>query len=565
MTTRAVFREQLVALFSIEELETLCHDLEVDPETIPGREKGKAYFADQLIRYFETRERIPELQSALQRARPKANWKVDLSISDSSSPELPTRMKGLPMWVWLGGAGVIAVLLIGLVIANLPKPSAPLPPTPTLAPTSAPTAAPTAVPSSVPTSVPKAMPRNGYNIFVADIGQMDAGKALTLTEGETLSADFVGTLQRELDDPTVLPSEARADFPPVVWGSAEARSNGWIVPPIANDADAERVAKQLNAQLVIYGNFEMSGTSKLTFGMYVPTAINVADELMGRYPLGAPLDVALPITPEAAKGVQLDLNGRSRLLSRWALGLAYDIYGRKEQALQMFLSAAEKAKQINVGLDVTNFLVGREYLFLRKTEDAEAAHKAALEFNQDYVRAHIGLGDVYFQYAAQMTPTLALETAAYDRALVEYTEAEKKAGLQPDTRSLLPLSRLGLGLTKVLQAAALDSVRRTPEAIPLFTEGIRLIEPALTEMGQRPEGQRRTLALGYFWLAQAYRGLARSNSTGDRATQLDQFKRAETAFDQCVQLDFAVDAFQHTEITAACQRNKTRMLNADVP
>ena len=552
MATRHVFREQLAALFSNEEIETICRDLDVDPENIPGREKGKLYFADQILRYFETRERIPELQAALKQARPKADWQVDLTSADTAGADLPARLHGLPKFTLLGG-GAIALLIIGLAVAALARLSPGI------------VVAPTVLPTLEPTQVPKSMPRNGYNIFVADIGQVDAGGVLKLAAGQELSADFVKTLGAELNDSAVLPPEARADFPPKVWGSVEAKSNGWEVGPIVNDAAAEQIAKQLGAQLVIYGNIEVSGTSQLALGMYVPTAVNVADELTGRFPLGPPLDVALPLTPEVAKGVQLHLNDRQRLLSRWAIGLAYDLYGRKEKALEMFLNAAKKAKELDIGLDVTNFLVGREYLFLRKTHEAEEAHKAALDFNKDYLRAHIGLGDVYFQYAAQMSPTLALETGAYDRATNKYAQAETMAGMQLETRQLLPLARLGLGLTKVLEAAGLESLKRKSEALPLFTDGIRLIEPALTELGLRPEGQRRTLAIGYFWLAQAYRGLARLGGDGDRTVQQAQFKQAEVAFDNCMQLDLAVDTFQHEEITEACKRNKARMINADMP
>ncbi len=540
MANRHLFREQLAALFTIEELETICNDLDVDPQAIPGRDKGKLYFVDQLISYLKARERLPELQAALKTARPNADWQIDLSAVDVGE-SMPAGRISLPR-AWMLGGGLAVLLVAGLVAFFLPRaPDKPQPP------------------------VPTGMPRNGFNIYVADIGKLDATNVFTMAEGQALSADSAETLRAELNDPTVLPTEARSDFRPEVWGSVEARKNGWEVGVIANDADAERVARQIGAQLVIYGNFEITGTPKLTLGMYVPTAVNVADELTGRFSLGSPLDMAFPMTQEAAKGIQLHLNDRQRLMSRWAIGLAYDLYGRKEKALEMFLSAVEKAKHLNTGLDVSYFLVGREYLFLRKTQEAENAHKNALESNQNYVRAHIGLGDVYFQYATLMTPTLAIETDAFARAASEYAQAEATAGLQPEAHQLLPLARLGLGLTKVLQAAALDSIERKTEALPLFTDGIRLVEPALTEISRRPEGQRRTLALGYFWLAQAYRGLARMGGEGDKTVQQQQFKNAEANFDTCIKLDLPSDTFQHDEITKACELNKTRMINADMP
>lgn len=69
---RRQLRNQLVALFSLDELTTLCADLGVDAETIKGTDKETK--AREMIAYFERRGRLADLLAAGQRERPAADW-----------------------------------------------------------------------------------------------------------------------------------------------------------------------------------------------------------------------------------------------------------------------------------------------------------------------------------------------------------------------------------------------------------------------------------------------------------------------------------------------------------
>lgn len=67
-------RRLMVALFTIEELKTLCTDLDVKPENIPNHDKGLESFAREAIGFFERRGRKADLIAALRNERPRANW-----------------------------------------------------------------------------------------------------------------------------------------------------------------------------------------------------------------------------------------------------------------------------------------------------------------------------------------------------------------------------------------------------------------------------------------------------------------------------------------------------------
>ena len=70
-------RQTLDTRFSDSELRTLCFDLNVDYDTLPGT--GKADKAREIVDYFNRRNRIPELVAAVKEQR------SDISLDDTPS------------------------------------------------------------------------------------------------------------------------------------------------------------------------------------------------------------------------------------------------------------------------------------------------------------------------------------------------------------------------------------------------------------------------------------------------------------------------------------------------
>ena len=83
-------REILAQRFSLEDLRTLCFDLGVDAETLPG--EGKEAKARELVAYLDNRKRIPDLVRLGRARRSEIEWEFT-SVSPSPARPEPPRKK----------------------------------------------------------------------------------------------------------------------------------------------------------------------------------------------------------------------------------------------------------------------------------------------------------------------------------------------------------------------------------------------------------------------------------------------------------------------------------------
>jgi len=82
--TLAQLRQRIDEHFSEEELRTLCFDLGVDYDNLPGR--AKVDKARELVAHFDRCERIPELTAALARQRPTLDWLATTETAEAEPP-----------------------------------------------------------------------------------------------------------------------------------------------------------------------------------------------------------------------------------------------------------------------------------------------------------------------------------------------------------------------------------------------------------------------------------------------------------------------------------------------
>lgn len=68
----AALRQKLATHFSVEEMGTLCYDLGVTAEEIPGTTRSAK--AREMLDYFARRKRMPELLAELRKRRPGVDW-----------------------------------------------------------------------------------------------------------------------------------------------------------------------------------------------------------------------------------------------------------------------------------------------------------------------------------------------------------------------------------------------------------------------------------------------------------------------------------------------------------
>ncbi len=545
MTERQRFRDQIVASFGTDELETLCRDLGIDPDIIPGQDQGKEYWVDQIIAYFERRGQVPALMSALRQRRSEQTWAYTPAAGISAVA--PRKM---PIGLLAGAGGLAAVVLIGALVLSR----------------GAGTAIPTATPvvaTPEATVAPQKMPAFKTGIYIADFGLVEGGKVVSLAEGLPLAGYLIDGLNVELKDPNTLPAAVRSDFQPEIWGSKEAMANGWQIGPIGTMTEAQQVGEQLGAQVVIYGNVVTdSGASRLQLDFYVPQALKTADELAGGYAIGKPIPMQWPLTEEVPLGIRSNLNSRQRLMLRLTIGIAYDQAGQPEKALDIFNRATSDLNPpCGSGREVLQFFIGREQLLTGNSEEAMKAHIEAISCNSDFARALIGLGDANLQATRALSPEVRMESDSFQAAVYNYALAEQKA-LAEGHLQLATLAQLGLGLTKQLAGSTYYQLDDNDKARPFLSDAIKLMAPALDELSKRPDGQKRTLAIGYSLLGTAYWYSALTTPESDASTAGKFLDQAKGSYGRCIALapegTETVEA-KLAEIVNTCRNNLERI------
>lgn len=80
----APLRQNITVRFSDQEIRTLCFDLDVDYEDLPG--EGKESKVRELIAYMRRRDRIPELVNYCCEQRPSVDWEAMVKLSARAGP-----------------------------------------------------------------------------------------------------------------------------------------------------------------------------------------------------------------------------------------------------------------------------------------------------------------------------------------------------------------------------------------------------------------------------------------------------------------------------------------------
>jgi tetratricopeptide (TPR) repeat protein len=400
-------------------------------------------------------------------------------------------------------------------------------------------------------TVPAQMPKDTFNVAVADFGQMDKdGQVHSSRDGSNLSQWMFGKMQSET---TGLPQGVKVQ----VWhdslGLLRKRST---IGVISTEAQAAARARQINAHMVVYGALQVN-QDPATFvpKFYVADVLSETSELVGGQQLGAPITLRTPLDFNDVKtGVYLDQNlkPRAQALVWFTHGLAFDLIGEHAQALQVFREAEQQLKTwpANQGQEILYVFMGREAMFLAHREReaqevfgsvgeavafAEGAFNQALTINPTYDRAHLWLGNVYFQ-KAQATlgarqlgqAELAQVRSDLDQATAQYREALRDA---ESLNSIVGVrTQIMLGMVDYLRGAAFLLTDDSASADPLYQSAIDQIEKALPSVGQ---DQHRILAQTYQALGAAYfsQGYANLDNAARRNPLWD---KSSAYFDQCL-------------------------------
>jgi len=294
--------------------------------------------------------------------------------------------------------------------------------------------------------VPDKMPESTFNVAVAEFGQLDKnGQMHASKDGASLSEWMFGKLQAEAAS---LPKDIKVE----IWHD----SLGWLrkrtfIGVVATEAQAATLAKRINAHMVIYGTLDVNqDPATFTPKFYAATVRSETAEIIGGQQLGAPVAFRSPVDfNDTRTGAYFDKNLKPRAdaLVWFTWGLALDLTGQNDKALQVFRDAEPQFKtwSKDQGNEILYVFMGREAFFLARNETeakkafnsssealdfAEDAFNKALNSNPAYDRAHLWLGNIYSERAQRRLAAGQLDQdnltqarADLDRATSQYQVA----------------------------------------------------------------------------------------------------------------------------------------------
>lgn len=410
---------------------------------------------------------------------------------------------------------------------------------------------------------PTQMPLHTFNVAVAEFGQTDtAGNVRASADGANLSRWMFEELRTEI-------AQLPGDHEIMLWhdslGLLQKRTRIGRIAGKTADARAlaaARLAKEINAHIVVYGSLN-AGQNPAAFvpEFYSSEVKREADEVIGRQELGAPISVLTPIDFNDQVTVahfDAKLKPKAQAIVWLAQGLAYDLAGQHDRALAVLQEADRRLTDWgqDQGREILHYFIGREIIFLT-FEDAQAikvygsveaaldaaehAFTAARQINPQYARAHLGLGNVYYQRAQRglLGPAEVRDPVAaadwLDQAVTEYDTARQAAQTSADPQVELR-ARLSLGNAYRLQGfAELD--RPTPDYDAARTHFDAAIVEILAWLAAPPTDQPRTLAQSYQMLAATYQQKAHTfYAQGDRRDSQPWYEKARDAYASCSKL-----------------------------
>ncbi|MBL8055587.1 MAG: tetratricopeptide repeat protein, partial [Anaerolineales bacterium] len=418
--------------------------------------------------------------------------------------------------------------------------------------------------------VPRAPGRmtGAFNIAVAQFAPAEgdaaaAGQRLSQWAAEQVAADLAG----------------RSEFQ--VWYDTDQlkAEQNVVIGVVASADEAAQAAARLDADVLIYGVItpQAEGFAALDLRFFVaPQQQRDLGGVGGQYVLNAPLVFNLTDPGlDAAQAVGRQASGVVRL----NLGLAYEVFGRSDEALSEFLTAADYLPDSAS----VQFLIGQEQLFQAQRAagaapadlaaaqalagQARLALEAASRMDPALMRARIALGSqgaFTVQLALLQNPipddcqgsqaeTYRPPLLDIERAIADYQAA---AGAADDAgQPLAAIAQTGLAGAYRLQAAVQCGLGDPAAARAALEQGLAAAQASLPTLEQ---------ARDHRLLAQAYHTLGTLREYQAYLNQDDAalYRQALAAYEQCIQQGALAptDEFLQREVVGQlCQPDRDRL------
>jgi tetratricopeptide (TPR) repeat protein len=167
----------------------------------------------------------------------------------------------------------------------------------------------------------------------------------------------------------------------------------------ARAQNAEKLAKQIHAHMIIYGLVTETTTGMLVLPeFYLDTqGFHEGSEVIGQYELGSSFPLPGANNPAWQFDFDKQMRTRSDIISSLAVGLSYFAVHRYEDALQSLQSIeAIEGWNEDQGKEVLYALIGFAAGKAKQYDITEAALEKAITINPDYARPYIGMANLNY-------------------------------------------------------------------------------------------------------------------------------------------------------------------------
>jgi len=389
---------------------------------------------------------------------------------------------------------------------------------------------------------PHVMPNGIFNVAVAEFGEMDANGVIHSSKaGQQLSGFAVNYLRDELK---------KEDANLVIWPTDSNIFTRTRVPLVQPDI-AEKVASDLNADLLLYGYIDTrTNPPQLVLNFWIaPQDKYKFEDIQGNTQVSTPIRVVNLEDPGIS--VQGELKSQSIAVAFIAMGLAQEQLGQTQDALNAFLQAETAAPNS----EIVQYFIGREYLYLAELQpdqqaavwkQAEDSFLKSIALNDKYAKAYLGLGSVYIKQSAELLDAAIVNNQPIDPGAMQLTdqaiEAYKKvSNMQPGpglADADPTLAQLALGNAYQQKGAILYYQQDYDSALNAFDAAAQTLETVrttLTTSVREHESYRRYLVQSSEYLATAYQWLGNTYAAKlDYDNAFSAYQSSIETFGQCI-------------------------------
>lgn len=282
---------------------------------------------------------------------------------------------------------------------------------------------------------------------------------------------------------------------------------------ITEDQEAEQLASDINANIVIYGDIFVEGNeASLSPRFYIADRPDTG-ELTGQHRLALPLEFEISSLDSQSK-VNAELQSRAAILVSFTEGLSYISANNLTGASSSFQQAIHEAESHGPydGEEVLYLLAAITDEKQGNIEQALVDLDHALRLNPEYARAHLARGNIYYDRALRSSN----DENLLSQALAEYEKAIE-ARDQPAGAHVVEKANISLGNVYVLRAQQTGDPGLFAQAIDRYNQVVTQYGPTADEI------IRDLVARAYFGLGIAYE-------------RQDNYTQARAAYQQCADL-----------------------------